>query len=199
MMDPTSMKTNWNRTFELTQTSPRAGVLLLHGMSDSPYSLRHLGKTFHEAGASVIGLRIPGHGTAPSGLVKTTWKDMAAAVRLAAKHLKESIGDHPLYLVGYSNGGALSVIYATESVNDPSLPRPDGLLLLSPEIGVSKAAALAVWQGRIGHWLGLEKLAWNSISMEYDPFKHPCEWEGIWSLPNMLVKGKESNPLKTSL
>ncbi|MEN9019912.1 MAG: alpha/beta fold hydrolase [Verrucomicrobiaceae bacterium] len=172
MMDPTSMKTNWNRTFELTQTSPRAGVLLLHGMSDSPYSLRHLGKTFHEAGASVIGLRIPGHGTAPSGLVETTWKDMAAAVRLAAKHLKESIGDRPLYLVGYSNGGALSVIYATESVNDPSLPRPDGLLLLSPEIGVSKAAALAVWQGRIGHWLGLEKLAWNSISMEYDPFKY---------------------------
>ncbi|MDE0835109.1 MAG: hypothetical protein OSA84_02010 [Akkermansiaceae bacterium] len=45
-------------------------------------------------------------------------------------------------------------------------------MLLSPEIGVSKAAGLAVWQGRIGHWLGLEKLAWNSISVEYDPFKY---------------------------
>jgi len=171
-MDPTSMNKNWNRTFELTQADPKAGVLLLHGMSDSPYSLRHLGQAFHEAGASVIGLRVPGHGTAPSGLVETTWKDMAAAVTLAATHLKKSIGDKPLYLVGYSNGGALSVIYATESIKDPSIPRPDGLVLLSPEIGVSKAASLAVWQGRIGHWLGLEKLAWNSISMEYDPFKY---------------------------
>jgi len=172
MMDPTSMATNWNRTFELKQTAPTAGVLLLHGMSDSPYSLRHLGKKFHASGAAVIGLRVPGHGTAPSGLVETTWKDMAAAVRLAAKHLKQSIGDQPLYIVGYSNGGALAVVYAIETLEDASLPRPEGLVLISPEIGVSKSAALAVWQGRIGHWLGLEKLAWNSISVEYDPFKY---------------------------
>lgn len=172
MMDPTSKATNWNRTFVMKQSEPKAGVLLLHGMSDSPYSLRHLGQTFHDSGAMVIGMRVPGHGTAPSGLIETTWKDMAAAVRLTAKHLKQSIGDKPLYVVGYSNGGALSVNYALECLDDDTLPRPDGLVLLSPEIGVSKAAALAVWQGRIGHWLGLEKLAWNSISVEYDPFKY---------------------------
>ena len=172
LMDPTSMATNWNRTFQLEQDDPTAGVLLLHGLSDSPYSLRHLGDKFHQAGASVIGLRIPGHGTAPSGLVEVTWKDWAAAVRIAVVHLKEKIGDKPLYLVGYSNGGALAVIYALESLKDPSLPTPDGLILLSPEIGLPKAAALAVWQGRIGHALGLEKLAWNSIRMEYDPFKY---------------------------
>lgn len=171
-MDPTSMPTNWNRTFQFEQKDPKIGVLLLHGLSDSPYSLRHLGRKFHDSGASVIGLRIPGHGTAPSGLVETTWKDMAAAVRLAAIHLKHSIGDKPFYIVGFSNGGALSVMYALESLEDSSIPRPDGLILLSPEIGVSKAAAFAVWQGRVGHWLGLEKLAWNSISIEYDPFKY---------------------------
>ncbi|MGB6221690.1 alpha/beta hydrolase, partial [Haloferula sp.] len=172
MMDPTSFQTNWNRSFEWTQENPSAGVLLLHGLSDSPYSLRHLGEKFHQAGASVLGLRIPGHGTAPSGLVEITWKDWAAAVRIAARHLKQSIGDKPLYLVGYSNGGALSVVYTLQSLGDDSLPRPDGLILLSPEIGISKAAGLAVWQGRVGHWLGLDKLAWNSISMEYDPFKY---------------------------
>ncbi len=172
LMDPASMPTDWNRTFQMEQAEPKAGVLLLHGMSDSPYSMRELATKFHASGASVIGLRIPGHGAAPSGLVEVTWKDMAAAVRLAARHLKESIGDQPLYLVGYSNGGALSVVYALDSLDDPSLPRPDGLVLLSPEIGISKVAGLAVWQGRIGHWLGLEKLAWNSISIEYDPFKY---------------------------
>lgn len=172
LMDPTSLPRNWNRTFVLEQTQPRAGVLLLHGMSDSPYSLRHLGESCHAAGATVIGLRLPGHGTTPSGLIKTTWEDMAAAVRLAARHLRQSIGERPLYLVGYSNGAALAVIYAHDSLVNSSLPGPDGLVLLSPEIAVSPAAALAVWQGRMGHLLGLKKLAWNSISTEYDPFKY---------------------------
>ncbi|MFC5049313.1 alpha/beta fold hydrolase [Rubritalea spongiae] len=172
MMDPTSMTTNWNRTFIMEQNEPSAGVLLLHGLSDSPYSLRHFADKFYQSGANVIGLRIPGHGTAPCGLVDVKWKDWAAAVRLAAKHLKQEIGDKPFYLVGYSNGGALSVIYSLESINEPALPIPDGIILLSPEIGVSKAASLAVWQGRMGHWLGLDKLAWNSIKLEYDPYKY---------------------------
>jgi hypothetical protein len=33
-------------------------------------------------------------------------------------------------------------------------------------------AALAVWQGRLGWLLGLDKLAWNDILPEYDPFKY---------------------------
>jgi hypothetical protein len=45
-------------------------------------------------------------------------------------------------------------------------------VLLSPEIGITRLAALAVWQERLGHLLGLEKLAWNSILPEYDPFKY---------------------------
>ena len=34
------------------------------------------------------------------------------------------------------------------------------------------AAAFAVWQERIGRLLGLEKLKWNSVLPEYDPFKY---------------------------
>jgi hypothetical protein len=44
--------------------------------------------------------------------------------------------------------------------------------MLSPAIGVSPAAAFAVWQARLGHLLGLEKLAWNDIRPEYDPYKY---------------------------
>ncbi|MGB7918543.1 MAG: hypothetical protein WCF40_00655 [Desulfobacterales bacterium] len=66
--DPQHRKPNWNRTYELTADSPIGGVLLLHGMSDSPHSLRALGKTLNQHNYWVIGLRLPGHGTAPSGL-----------------------------------------------------------------------------------------------------------------------------------
>jgi len=37
---------------------------------------------------------------------------------------------------------------------------------------VTPAAAMAIWQARLGQLLGLEKLAWNSILPEYDPFKY---------------------------
>ena len=172
LSDPGRWSSNWNRTFELTTDVPRAGVLLLHGMSDSPYSLRSLGQRLHSTGAWVIGLRLPGHGTAPSGLVRVQWEDMAAAVRLAALHLREKVGESPLFLVGYSNGGALAVNYALSMLEDSTLPPVTGLVLISPSIGVTPVAALAKWQARLGRLLGLNKLAWNSILPEYDPFKY---------------------------
>jgi len=172
LSNPDRWSSNWNRTFELPTDEPRAGVLLLHGMSDSPYSLRSLGKRLHSTGAWVIGLRLPGHGTAPSGLVRVKWEDMAAAIHLAILHLREKVGESPLYLVGYSNGGALAVNYALSVLKDSTLPPVAGLVLISPSIGVTPVAALAKWQERLGRLLGLNKLAWNSILPEYDPFKY---------------------------
>ena len=52
------------------------------------------------------------------------------------------------------------------------MPKVDRVVLLSPEIGVTPAAAFAVWQARLGHLLGLEKLAWNDILPEYEAFKY---------------------------
>ncbi len=43
-VNPLSFPRNWNRTFELLPQHPVGGVLLLHGLSDSPYSLRALGQ-----------------------------------------------------------------------------------------------------------------------------------------------------------
>ena len=172
LSDPERWPQNWNRSFEMPVSQPRAGVLLLHGMSDSPYSLRNLGERLHEAGAYVVGLRIPGHGTAPSGLIEVTWQDMEAAVKIAVSHLAVEAKGQPLHIVGYSNGGALAVNYALAAANESSLPQVSSLALLSPEIGLTKVAALAIWQARLGTFLGLDKLAWNSLMPEYDPFKY---------------------------
>jgi alpha-beta hydrolase superfamily lysophospholipase len=172
LADPENWKPNWNRSFELPAQSPGPGVLLLHGMSDSPYSLRQLGVSLHAAGAHVIGLRMPGHGTAPSGLVGLEWQDMVVAVRLAMYHLAQQVAGQPLYIVGYSTGAALAVHYALTTLGDKTLPRVERLAILSPAIGVASLAVLAVWQARLGHLLGLEKLAWHSILPEYDPFKY---------------------------
>jgi esterase/lipase len=172
LSDPERWPQNWNRTYQLKTDNPTAGVLLLHGLSDSPISLRHVGQGLHDAGAWVVGLRIPGHGTAPSGLVNVTWQDMAAAVRLAMLHLHDTLGDKPLYIVGYSNGAALAVHYTLTALDQKDLPMPERLVMISPAISVSPIAAFAVWQSRIGHWLGLEKLEWVDVLPEYDPYKY---------------------------
>jgi len=163
---------NRNRTFELATESPRAGVLLLHGMSDSPYSLHSIADRLHEQGAWVVGLRIPGHGTAPSGLVTVKWEDMAKAVELAMIHLREKVGGKELMIVGYSNGGALAVHYSITALSNANLPLPGKIVLISPEIGITPMASFAIWQERLGRLLRLEKLKWNSVLPEYDPFKY---------------------------
>ena len=172
LSDPENAAVNWNRTFELQHPDPAAGVLLIHGLSDSPYSLRALGQSLHAGGASVLGLRVPGHGTAPSALLDIRWQDMAAAVRLAARHVRERIGNKPLYLVGYSNGGALAMEYVLAAEADTALPAVAGVILLAPEIGLPGTARYAVWQGRLGYLLGLQKLAWVTVKPEYDPYKY---------------------------
>ena len=172
LSDPGRWPENWNRTYEYKATNPVAGVLLLHGLSDSPYSLRHLAAGLQRQGAWVVGLRLPGHGTTPSALTDIRWQDMAAAVRLAMQHLHENSGDKPLYIVGYSNGASLAIHYALTALDQDDLPRASRLVLISPAISVTPMAALAVWQERIGELLGLEKLAWQDVLPEYDPYKY---------------------------
>jgi alpha-beta hydrolase superfamily lysophospholipase len=172
LSDPQRWSPNWNRSYEMPATATGPSVLLIHGLSDSPYSLRNMAEKLHDKGAYVVGLRVPGHGTAPSGLVKVTWQDMAAAVRLAVRHLADRNPGQPVHIVGYSNGAALAVKYALATLDQPELPKVKSLVLLSPEIGITRVAALAIWQSRLGWILGLDKLSWNSVLPEYDPFKY---------------------------
>ncbi|MGI9370853.1 MAG: alpha/beta hydrolase [Hyphomicrobiales bacterium] len=168
--DPAQWQKNWNHSFELPGSG--TGILLLHGMSDSPYSLRAFGKELNSQGHHIVGLRLPGHGTAPSGLVHMHWEDMAAAVRMAMRHLRKQTDGRPVYIIGYSNGAALAVHYSLSALSDTTLPPADGLVLISPQIQITPAAALAKWQSRIGRLIGFAKLAWNSLGPEYDPFKY---------------------------
>jgi hypothetical protein len=75
LSDPLPYAPNWNRTFELVPDRPRGGAVLLHGLSDSPYSVRALAELLYVRGYWVVGLRLPGHGTAPSGLLHVAWED----------------------------------------------------------------------------------------------------------------------------
>ena len=163
---------DWNRSLELPATHPRGGVLLLHGMSDSPYSLRALGETLNRRGYWVIALRLPGHGTAPSGLTSVQWQDMAAAVKLSVAHLADQVGDQPLHIIGYSTGAPLALDFTLKALTGEATPVPASLVLISPAIGIRPAAALAKWKQRMAALPGLGGLAWLQVVQEFDPYKY---------------------------
>jgi len=170
--DPESRQPNLNRSYELRVDEPRGAILLLHGMSDSPYSLRSLGKALHERGYWVLGLRLPGHGTAPSALKRASWRDMAAAVRLSMTHLAKQVGQKPIHVIGYSTGATLALDLTLDSLDGQIQPTPTSLVLISPAIGITRLAALAGTTAALGRLPGLGRLAWSEIVPEFDPYKY---------------------------
>lgn len=172
--DPYARDVNWNRTFVLDpEGAPRGGVLLLHGLSDSPYSLRSVGLHLAARGYRVVGLRLPGHGTAPSGMVDFEFEDMQAAVRLVMADLQSQLGPAaPLFIVGYSNGAALAVDYALDAREEPKLARAAGLVLISPAIGITRLAAIGRIQTGISELHGFGRAAWQQVEPEVDPYKY---------------------------
>jgi alpha-beta hydrolase superfamily lysophospholipase len=170
--DPHRWQTNWNHSFELTSAPAVGGVLLLHGMSDSPYSLRSLGTTLNNRGYHVIGLRLPGHGTAPSGLKRVNWQDMAAATKLAMEHLASSLESRPIHIIGYSTGASLALDFTLNTLDDENAATPASLVLISPAIRIHPTAALAGFKNSLSVLPGLGGLASLSVMAEFDPFKY---------------------------
>jgi alpha-beta hydrolase superfamily lysophospholipase len=171
---PSLLGTDWNRTQVLSpDTAAIGGALLVHGLTDSPYSMRTIGESLRARGYLVLALRMPGHGTVPAGLTDVTWEDWLAAVRLGARHLRATIGrDKPLVLVGYSNGGALVVKYALDALEGSGDPQAARIVLLSPMIGVAPFAWLARLISMLGPVPAFEKARWLDVYPEYNPFKY---------------------------
>ncbi len=165
---------DWNRSYIFEPIgTPVGAVVLLHGLTDSPYSVRHVAELYRERGFVAIAPRLPGHGTVPAGLAKATWEDWMAATRLAVREARRRVGsDAPLHLVGYSNGGALAVKFALDAIDDPGLSRVDRVVLLSPMIGLTELARFAGLAGLPAVFPAFAKAAWLSILPEFNPFKY---------------------------
>jgi alpha-beta hydrolase superfamily lysophospholipase len=171
---PGRFATDWNRSYVLEPSGrPRGAVVLVHGLTDSPYSLRHVARRYQQDGFVAVGIRLPGHGTVPAGLLDVEWEAWSEATRLAVREARRRAGPGvPLHLVGFSNGGALAMRYALDALEDRSLARPDRIVLLAPMIGVTSLARFAGLFGLPAIMPGYAKAAWLGVVPEYNPFKY---------------------------
>ncbi|KFN49839.1 alpha/beta hydrolase [Arenimonas composti] len=180
-LGPPPGSTDWNRSYDSAPAgAPRGGVLLLHGLSDAPYSLHHVADLYAAQGWVVLAPRLPGHGTVPSGLLTVRWQDWLAVVELAMRELRVRIGpDAPIHIVGYSNGAALALKYSLERVAEGEgadtgerLPLPQQVILLSPMVGIDGAARFSGLLPLLGGFDYFEKSRWFDIQPEFNPFKY---------------------------
>jgi len=169
-----ALEAKYNRSYELAPPGEvRGSVLLVHGLSDSPYSVRALAETFLAQGYYVLALRLPGHGTVPAGLVDVSWEDWYGALVLAARHAAAKAGPgKPFVAGGHSTGAALLTLYSLRALADSALPRPQRLYLVSPAIGISRFAALTEVLSWLSFIPAFEKSRWLDVLREYDPYKY---------------------------
>ncbi|MEJ2131727.1 MAG: alpha/beta hydrolase, partial [Gammaproteobacteria bacterium] len=64
-MYPGNFERNWNRSYVISPQSTTRGVaVMIHGLSDSPYSMRATAELFASEGYHAVVPRMPGHGFA---------------------------------------------------------------------------------------------------------------------------------------
>jgi carboxylesterase len=105
----------------------RVGVLLCHGFTGSPQSLRPWAEYLAEAGLTVSLPRLPGHGTTWQEMNRTTSGDWYAEIYRAFEVLRGKTDE--VFLMGLSMGGCLALRVAELT---PAAVR--GLVLVNPSL-----------------------------------------------------------------
>jgi len=165
----------YNRSFRLLRPKAIGHALLIHGLTDSPYSMKALAESLHAKGFEVTVLRVPGHGTLPSMMTEMSFSDWTAAVRIAARDVASRTRPGQLfYIGGYSNGGTLALNYTLDALADSSLRKPDRVLLISPAIEITEVADVANLLEilTVIPIPQLQKARWQTVNVEYDPYKY---------------------------
>ncbi len=132
--------------------SPPAGAplkgrfLLIHGLSDSPYSWHDMAQSLSEQGFETRTILLPGHGSRPGEMLAANHEQWLAAARKHLEYMRED--DIPLYVGGFSMGGVLATQLALEN------PDLAGLLLVAPawQVDGQLMLSLTPWLRYLKPW-----------------------------------------------
>ncbi len=103
------------------------GVLLCHGFTGSPQSLRPWAEHLAAAGMTVELPRLPGHGTSWQEMNMTTWEDWLATLDRAFTGLRSRCDQ--VFVMGLSMGGTLALRLAEQHGDQIA-----GLVLVNPSL-----------------------------------------------------------------
>jgi carboxylesterase len=119
------------------------GVLVLHGFTGNPSSMRSLAEAFAAAGFAVSLPRLPGHGTHPDDVIDMRWSDWWTAVDEA--HGKLAAQVERVVVAGLSMGGSLAALVAARD------PEVAGLIVVNGAFDPALADLIPVVEGELAN------------------------------------------------
>lgn len=120
--------------------SGTTGVLVLHGFTGNPSSMRGVAESLAELGHYVEMPRLPGHGTTIEEMIETGWSDWTEEVAAAHERLSAQVND--VVVLGLSMGGSLTLwaalnltdIAGIVCVNPATMPQPQEVMEMMREM-----------------------------------------------------------------
>jgi carboxylesterase len=137
------------------------GVLVLHGFTGSPQSMRPLAKAFAAAGFTVELPLLPGHGTSVQDMIPTGWADWTAAADEAYAGLAGRC-DH-VFAAGLSMGGSLAIWLGERH------PGIAGLVLVNPLVAPAAQSFRDMLSAMIDQGLSVTPAIASDIAMPGSP------------------------------
>lgn len=142
------------------EKTTKKGALLIHGLLDTPFTMRDVGLQLKNQGLLVQGILLPGHGLKPSCLLHIKLNDwvqtVAQAIDLMAKEVDQ------IYLVGYSTGATLALYHVLKNPEKIA-----GLILLAPAFKIGAYYDFLIPTAMKLSSI-LPRIAWLSIHEETD-------------------------------
>lgn len=153
-----------NSPFELCpKQSNDRGVLLIHGLLESPVNMKDIGEHFFERGYLVRSIMLPGHCTIPGDLLSTNYEDWIQAVRYGIASLKKDV--KKIYLIGFSTGASLALHHVLHHHDI------EKAVLIAPAIKIRSYLDFSSNWHRIISWCW-ERAKWLTIADEVDLMKY---------------------------
>lgn len=190
-----------NTPFELRPSQadrPGRGILLVHGLGDSPGYFKDVAEVLVREGFLVRAMLLPGHGTRPADLMLPSVEDWKNAVAHQVALLSEEVDE--VWLGGFSTGANLVTAYALQS------EEVAGLLLFSPGfVPRQKRIALASVANLFIDWVDVdeptnnymryEALSANAVDLYYkttQDVRSLLRWKGF-DKPALVVMSRDDS------
>jgi len=169
------------------------GVLLCHGFTGNPSSLRPWADYLAAAGLTVSLPRLPGHGTTWQEMAGTRWQDWYAEIDRAYEELRGPAGE--IFVMGLSMGATLALRLAELRGDGVA-----GLVLVNPSLTADTALArLAPLFGRVvpsvkGIGSDIKKDGAQELAYDRIPGPAAASLGALWKLTRQRL-GDVSQPV----
>jgi carboxylesterase len=169
------------------------GVLLCHGFTGNPQSLRPWAEYLAQAGLSVSLPRLPGHGTTWQELARTRWEDWFTEVDRAFDELQARTDE--IFVMGLSMGASLALRLAELRggavrglvLVNPSVAADTKLFMLAPVVKLVVPSLKGIGSD-------IKKDGAREDSYDRTPMKAAATLPGLWRITQQHL-GELAQPI----